>query len=81
MDLQAWAPYISIIEIILGIVLTVLVVLQAKGGSLQGMLGGGGDSGGGFRTRRGIEETIFRMTIIVGILFFANTLLAFLAWG
>ncbi len=83
MDLQPWAPYLSIIEIILGVVLTVLVVVQAKGGSLDGLLGGGGSSSeaGGFRTRRGVEETIFRMTIVVGFLFFTNTLLAFLAWG
>ncbi len=83
MDLQPWAPYLSIIEIILGVVLTILVVVQAKGGSLDGLLGGGGSSSeaGGFRTRRGVEETIFRMTIVVGALFFTNTLLAFLAWG
>lgn len=81
MDLQPWAPYLSIIEIILSVVLTVLVVIQAKGGSLDGLLGGGGGDSGGFRTRRGVEETIFRMTIVVGILFFTNTLLAFLAWG
>lgn len=81
MDLQPWAPYLSIIEIILATVLTVLVVIQAKGGSLDGLLGGGGSDAGGFRTRRGVEETIFNLTIVVGVLFFTNTLLAFLAWG
>ena len=80
MNLQPWAPYLSIIEIILGVALTALVLLQAKGQDLGGFLGGGGESGA-FRTRRGIEAVLHRLTIVVAILFFINTLLAFLAWG
>ncbi|MBK7216308.1 MAG: preprotein translocase subunit SecG [Candidatus Promineofilum sp.] len=80
MNLQPWAPYLSIIEIILGVALTALVLLQAKGQDLGGFLGGGGDSGA-FRTRRGVESVLHRLTIAVSVLFFLNTLLAFLAWG
>ncbi|MCL4803320.1 MAG: preprotein translocase subunit SecG [Anaerolineae bacterium] len=80
MNLQPWAPYLSIIEIILGITLTALVLLQAKGQDLGGFLGGSGDSGA-FRTRRGVEVVMYRLTIIIAVLFFINTLLAFLAWG
>ena len=57
MNLQPWAPYLSIIEIILGVALTALVLLQAKGQDLGGFLGGGGDSGA-FRTRRGVESVL-----------------------
>lgn len=81
MNLQPLAPYVSIIEIILAVVLTILVLVQTKGSDLGGFLGGGGDASGSFRTRRGVEATMHRLTIIVSILFFANTILAFLAWG
>jgi preprotein translocase subunit SecG len=81
MNLQPLAPYLSVIEIILAIALTVLVLMQTKGSDLGGFLGGGGDSSGTFRTRRGVEATMHRLTIIVSILFFVNTVLAFLAWG
>lgn len=80
MNLQPWAPYLSIIEIILGVTLTALVLLQAKGQDLGGFLGGGGESGA-FRTRRGVEAVLHRLTIVIAALFFVNTFLAFLAWG
>ncbi len=82
MNLQPLAPYLSVIEIVLAIALTALVLMQTKGSDLGGFLGGGGgDSSGTFRTRRGVEATMHRLTIVVSILFFVNTLLAFLAWG
>ncbi len=76
MNLQPLAPYLSIIEII-----TILVLVQTKGSDLGGFFGGGGDASGSFRTRRGVEATMHRLTILVSVLFFANTILAFLAWG
>jgi len=81
MNIQALAPYLSVIEIILAVALTILVLLQTKGSDLGGFLGGSGDSSGSFRTRRGVEATMHRLTIVVSVLFFANTILAFLAWG
>jgi preprotein translocase subunit SecG len=80
MNLVSLAPYLAFSEIILAIALTILVLLQAKGSDLGSFMGGSGDSGG-FRTRRGIEQTMYRLTIITAILFFINTILAFLAWG
>lgn len=82
MNIQALAPYLSVIEIVLAAVLTVLVLMQTKGSDLGGFLGGGGgDGSGSFRTRRGVEATMHRFTIVLSVLFFANTILAFLAWG
>ncbi len=81
MNFAPWAPYLSIIEIILGLALTALVLVQSKGQDLGGFLGGGGGEGGAFRTRRGIEVVLHRLTIIIAVIFFINTLLAFLAWG
>jgi len=81
MNLQNWAPYLGIAEIILAIALTILVLLQTKGSDLGGFLGGGGDSGGSFRTRRGVEATLHRVTIACAVVFFLCTILSFLAWG
>lgn len=81
MSLQPLAPYLAVIEIVLAVVLTILVLLQTKGSSLGSFMGGGGDMGGGFRTRRGIEATLYRITILTSVLFFLNTILGFLAWG
>lgn len=82
MDLQPLAPYLGVIEIILAIALTALVLMQTKGSDLGGFLGGGGGGGDGtFRTRRGVEATIHRLTQLVAVIFFINTVLAFMAWG
>ena len=81
MNFQPLAPYLSVAEIILGITLTVLVLLQVKGSDLGGFLGGGGTDMGGVRTRRGIEATLHRITIACAVAFFLCTLLSFLAWG
>ncbi len=81
MNLQPLAPYLGIAEIILAITLAVLVLLQTKGSDLGGFLGGGGGDSGSFRTRRGVEATMHKVTIACSIAFFVNTILAFLAWG
>lgn len=81
MSLQPWAPYLSVIQIILGLALTTLVLMQSKGQDLGGFLGGGGGDGGAFRTRRGVEVVLHRLTILIAVLFFLNAFFAFLAWG
>ncbi len=82
MNFQPWAPYLGVAEIILAITLTVLVLMQTKGADLGGFMGGGGgDTGGSFRTRRGVEQTMHRVTIYISVVFFIVTILSFLAWG
>ena len=81
MNLTPLAPALSLIEIILSVALVVLVLFQTKGSDLGGFFGGGGGDSGSFRTRRGIEATLHRVTIACSILFFVNTILVFLAMG
>ncbi len=81
MNLQPLAPYFGIAEIILAIALTVLVLLQAKGTDLGGFLGGGGGGDSSFRTRRGVEATMHKVTIACSVAFFICTVFSFLAWG
>lgn len=80
MNLGSFAPYLSVIEIVLAIVLIVLVLLQTKGSDLGGFIGGG-DSGAGYRTRRGIDATLHRVTIGFSIGFFVCTFLTFISLG
>jgi preprotein translocase subunit SecG len=61
---------LQVIQIILSIALIILLLLQSKGAGLGGLFGGDGI----YRTRRGVEKTIFQATIVLGILFFAIAL-------
>lgn len=54
--------------IITSIALIVSVILQSKGAGLGGFTGA--DSGGVFSARRGVEKTLFWVTIGLSVLFF-----------
>lgn len=63
------AQYLDIALIITSIALVVSVVLQNKGAGMGGLPGG--DTGGNiFTVRRGIERTLFYVTIGLSVLFF-----------
>jgi preprotein translocase subunit SecG len=53
--------------IIVSIVLILVILLQTKGSSFSGAFGG--DTSSIYRTRRGVEKTLFEFTIAVGVLF------------
>jgi preprotein translocase subunit SecG len=59
-------PYLNIIQIIISITLIVIILLQVKGESSGSMLGGGI---GVARTRRGLERTLFNVTIVLAAIF------------
>ncbi len=59
--------YINIAQILVAILLSVVLLLQAKGSGIGSALGGG--TSGSFRTRRGVEKTLFQLTIIIAIIF------------
>jgi preprotein translocase subunit SecG len=65
---------IEISLIIVSVALIASVVLQSKGAGLGGLTGI--DSGGVYTARRGIERTLFYVTVALSILFFV---LAFIA--
>ena len=60
--------YIDIALIIISIALIASVVLQSKGAGLGGLTGM--DTGGIFAARRGLEKTMFRITLVLSIVFF-----------
>lgn len=59
--------YLDVALIITSIALIASVVLQSKGAGLGSLTGG--DTGGIFTARRGIEKTLFRITIGLSIVF------------
>ena len=66
--------YINIALIVLSVALIGAILFQAKGSS--GMGGILSDSGTVFRTKRGIEKTLFQLTIVLAVLFVATSLFA-----
>ncbi|HIE24541.1 MAG TPA: preprotein translocase subunit SecG [Anaerolineales bacterium] len=68
------STYIDIALIITSIALVFSVILQSKGAGLGGLAGG--DTGGIFTARRGVEKTLFRATIVLSVLFFALAIAA-----
>jgi preprotein translocase subunit SecG len=67
--------YLSWALVVLSIVLIGLVLLQAKGGGLGSMFGG---DGGIYKTRRGMEKTVFNATIAFAVLFLVISMLTVL---
>jgi preprotein translocase subunit SecG len=59
--------YLDVALMIVSIALIASVILQSKGAGLGGLTGG--DSGGFFTARRGVEKTLFRLTIVLSVLF------------
>lgn len=55
-------------EIVTALVLIILLLLQARGGGLGGGIFGG-QAMPTYRTRRGVERTIFRLTIVLAVIF------------
>lgn len=71
--------YLDIALIITSITLIVSVVLQSKGAGLGGL--SGGDTGGIHTARRGVEKTLFQVTIGLSFVFFILALARVLITG
>ncbi|WP_202901962.1 preprotein translocase subunit SecG [Thermogemmatispora carboxidivorans] len=66
--LQAWAPALRAIQIILSVAVILFILLQARSAGL-GSIFGGTSAGSVFKTRRGVERLIFNLTVIFVVLF------------
>ena len=63
----------QVIQIIISLTLIALILLQTKGAGLGGIFGG---DGGVYRTRRGIEKTLYQATIGLTLIFFIVSLVS-----
>ncbi len=71
--------YLYIVQIILAIAVIVASILQTRGSDLGSVFGGGG--GGIYKTRRGVEKTLFNAMIVLSVLFFLVSLLTVIVQG
>ncbi|MGA7172392.1 MAG: preprotein translocase subunit SecG [Candidatus Dormiibacterota bacterium] len=61
---------IGILEMVLALLVIITILLQTpKSSGLGGTIGGGTDMGGGYRTRRGLEKVLFRVSIWLVVVF------------
>ncbi|MBI2328738.1 MAG: preprotein translocase subunit SecG [Chloroflexi bacterium] len=58
--------YLNVAQIVLSLALILAILLQVRGGGLGGIFG---QADSVFRTRRGVEKTLFQLTIILVVLF------------
>lgn len=70
------AGALNLIQIILSIVLILLILLQSKGAGFSGTFS---SDSAIFRTRRGLEKTLFQLTILIAIVFLFVAILSALA--
>jgi len=57
--------YLLIAQILISVALIATVVFQLRGGGIGGIFG---QADSVYRTRRGIESTLFRLTIVLAVL-------------
>ncbi len=55
------------IQIIISVALIAVILMQNRGSGVSGIFGGGD---GVYRTKRGLDKTLFKATIVLVIFFF-----------
>ncbi|MBI2860875.1 MAG: preprotein translocase subunit SecG [Chloroflexi bacterium] len=58
--------YLNVAQVIVAIALILIILLQVRGGGLGGIFG---QADTVYRTKRGLEKTMFQFTIILAIVF------------
>lgn len=70
--------YINIAMIIISILLIALVIIGARNSQVGNVFGGDSPV---YHTRRGVERTLFNVTVWVSVVFFALAIFSVLAVG
>ena len=65
--------YLNIAQIIISVALIVVILFQVRSGGMGGVFGGSETAV--YKTRRGVERTLFNITIGLAIAFFVITIL------
>ena len=65
--------YLNVAQIVLSVALILVILLQVRGGGLGGIFG---QADTVFRTRRGVEKTLFQLTIILAVLFITASIIS-----
>lgn len=62
-------------QIIISVSLILAILLQVKGGGLGGIFG---QADSVYRTKRGVEKTLFQLTVVLVFLFIISSIVAIL---
>jgi preprotein translocase subunit SecG len=65
--------YLYIAQIVVAVALTAVCLLQVKGGGLGGIFG---QADTVYRTKRGLEKTLFQFTIVLAVIFIVLSIVA-----
>lgn len=71
--MQALLPYLNLAQILISMVVVGLILMQTRG---TGFAAGYSADTSIFRTRRGLERTVFHLTITVGAVFVLVSILS-----
>ncbi len=69
--LTPYRQYFEIVQIIVSVALITSILLQVRGAGLGSVFGGTGTV---FKTRRGIDQLLFRMTIVFVVIFVCTSI-------
>jgi len=58
------SDYLAVAEILISVALVAVIMMQVRGEGVGGL-----QSGSFVRTRRGIEKTLFQLTILLSVIF------------
>ena len=72
------ATYLYIAQIVVAVVLIILALLQVKGGGLGGIFG---QADTVYRTKRGVEKTLFQLTIVLAVIFIVLSIVSLRVTG
>ena len=64
--------YLVVAQIVLSIALVLVLLFQVRGGGLGGIFG---QADTVYRTKRGVEKTLFQLTIVLVVLFITVSVL------
>ncbi|MHB1132444.1 MAG: preprotein translocase subunit SecG [Chloroflexota bacterium] len=70
------SEYIMLVQLIISVALIFLVLLQSRGEGFNATFSADSSI---FRTRRGVEQTLFRLTIAVGVIWVLMCIVSVLA--
>jgi len=65
--------FLNVTQIVLSVALTLVILLQVRGGGLGGIFG---QQDTVYSTRRGVEKTLFQLTIVLVVLFIVIALIS-----
>lgn len=70
--------YVNLLQIVISVALIVIILIQAKGSGLGSIFGGDSSI---YKTRRGVEKTLYQATVGLAVAFFAMSIVSVLLAG